>query len=78
MQIYVNGAWHRRTPDLKTTACGEVFHSQFAKARPESCVGEMCRVCFTAYELALNERVNEREYDSVIPHSNGKPPGDKR
>jgi hypothetical protein len=77
MQVYVESAWHRRTPDLKTTACGEAFHSQFAKVRPESHAGVLCRICFTDYELALNERINEREYESIVPHSNGKPPGDK-
>jgi hypothetical protein len=61
MQVNVSGAWHRRTPDLKTTACGEAFHAQFAAVRREALHGALCRVCFTSYELGQAEKTNQEE-----------------
>jgi hypothetical protein len=69
MQVYVEGRWHRRTPDLKTTACGKPYHAQFCNPRRESYQGDICRgdedgrnACFTPYELALNDQVTADEH----------------
>ncbi len=61
MQVYVIGVWHRRTPDLKTTACGIPFHSQFATARRELLKGDLCPTCFTSFELAKAAEANRKE-----------------
>jgi len=50
MQVHQNAEWHRRTPDLATTACGEPIHSQFSALRREELSGDLCRECFTPYE----------------------------
>lgn len=60
MQILVLGEWHRRTPDLKETACGVPVRMVETPMRPEvlseratatSPAGRMCRECFTPHEL---------------------------
>lgn len=53
MQILVMGKWHRRTPDLKTTACGVPFHSQFSPTRREELCNPLCGDCFTDYEKSV-------------------------
>ena len=53
MQVMVLGEWHRRTPDLKTTACGVPYHSQFAPTRREELCNPLCGSCFTHHELAI-------------------------
>jgi hypothetical protein len=53
MHVMVNGHWHRRTPDMGSTACGILYHAQFAPVRREELSQPMCRGCFTAHELAL-------------------------
>lgn len=63
MQINVMGLWHRRTPDLKTTACGVPFHSQFSPSRREELCGVMCPECFTAHELRLADETNRKEHE---------------
>ncbi len=55
MQVLTGAAWHRRTPDLATTACGMPFHSSFTPVRRESHVGPLCGECFTAFERAHSE-----------------------
>ncbi len=55
--ILIGSIWHRRTPDLATTACGLPFHSAYSPLRRESLVGPICPVCFTPYELAQSERL---------------------
>ena len=52
-QVNVLGAWHRRTPDLKTTACGVPYHSQFAPVRREELCNPLCHQCFTSHELSI-------------------------
>jgi len=52
MQVHHEGDWHRRTPDLATTACGLPVHSQFAPVRREELRHPLCRTCFTPFELA--------------------------
>ncbi len=52
-QVNVIGVWHRRTPDLKTTACGIPYHSQFAPTRREELCNPLCAECFTHHELAV-------------------------
>lgn len=50
MQVYKDGNWHRRTPDLATTSCGEVIHSAFDPVRREELCFPLCPECFTKYE----------------------------
>ncbi len=56
MQIFANGTWHRRLPDLSATACGVAFHSQFAPARRETLQHPLCPGCFTPIELARADK----------------------
>lgn len=53
MQVHHNGAWHRRTPDLARTACGDRLHTAFTPVRHETltAVGDLCETCFTPFEL---------------------------
>lgn len=51
MQVLAFGCWHRRTPDLLTTACGVPFHSQFSPLRREELTEPLCRECFTTFEI---------------------------
>jgi hypothetical protein len=54
MQVQVDGAWHRRTPDLRETACGEPIHSEFAATRREVLTmegGGLCETCHTPHEI---------------------------
>ncbi len=53
MHCNVLGEWHRRTPDLLTTACGESFHSQFTPLRREVLTHPLCAECFTLFEIDL-------------------------
>lgn len=55
MQVLANGQWHRRTPDLAHTACGERFQAQFAPIRRNDLAGPLCAVCFTAFERQVAE-----------------------
>lgn len=52
-QVNVMGKWHRRTPDLKETACGVPYHSQFAPTRREELCNPLCNDCFTAHEQSI-------------------------
>jgi hypothetical protein len=61
VQILTGGCWHRRTPDLRTTACGQTFHAQFTPTRLESHVGPLCTECFTAYEQDQSARIFKAE-----------------
>lgn len=60
MQVYVAAkfddgveitGWHRRTPDLATTACGFAYNAQFAPTRREELCLPLCPACFTKFEL---------------------------
>lgn len=54
VQVNVMGQWHRRTPDLKETACGVPYHGEFYATRREVLShrdGELCDVCFTPHEI---------------------------
>lgn len=54
MQVQVLGQWHRRTPDLKETACGVPYHGEFCRTRREVLTladGDMCEQCFTPHEM---------------------------
>jgi hypothetical protein len=61
VQIMTNGTWHRRTPDLKSTACGQSFHAQFTPTRLESHKGPLCLVCFTPYEREKSAEIDRAE-----------------
>lgn len=50
VHVYVDGEWHRRTPDLHHTACALEIASQRCNLRPEQLVGDLCSICFTAFE----------------------------
>lgn len=57
-----DGAWHRRAIGGQSSACGaHVFFGRFQHAlRHESYEGHICREgCFSDYELAESERVND-------------------
>ena len=53
MQVMVLGRWHRRVPDLSTTACGFPYHAQFAPIRREELCNPLCAECFCAHELSI-------------------------
>jgi hypothetical protein len=57
MHVQHEGEWHRRTPNLRTTACGELYHSQFCPTRREELIHPMCRLCFTPYELSEADKL---------------------
>lgn len=50
MQVYKEGNWHRRTPDLASTACGKPIHSTFDPVRREELCLPLCHECFTKFE----------------------------
>jgi len=50
MHVYVLGRHHRRKPRLDETACGILYHAQFAPLRPEQLIGDLCHDCFTVSE----------------------------
>lgn len=52
MQVLTGGTWHRRTPDLANTACGERIASQFSPLRRHALSEPLCNQCFTRFELA--------------------------
>ncbi len=60
MQVLHAGAWHRRTPDLATTACGDAIHGQFTPTRREDLKHPLSKHCgcFTSFELS---KADERE-----------------
>lgn len=51
MQVYKDSSWHRRMPDLATTACGIPIHSQFDPVRREEICLPLCSECFSKFEL---------------------------
>jgi len=63
MQVMHAGNWHRRTPDLKSTGCGSLVHSQFGALRREELKHPLCPVCFTPYELARADALALEEED---------------
>lgn len=66
MQVHHDdGSWHRRTPDISTTACGKPLVRLGQALRVETYAGPLCRECFTPYELAINEQLREAERKQV-------------
>lgn len=62
MHVLVGGLWHRRSPELGETACGQSYHSEYSPVRPEQLRHPMSRACdcFTRKELAkADERYAE-------------------
>jgi hypothetical protein len=59
MHVLVDGVWHRdvisgATRQVFHTACGTVYHSQFAIRRRGEYRGPLCQCgCFTTFELGL-------------------------
>lgn len=59
--VIVLGQRHRRTPDLRETACGVPIHSQYVAPLREQLTlrdGALCPDCFTPHEHA---RANEND-----------------
>lgn len=69
MHVHHEGEWHRRTPDLKTTGCGELYHSTFCPTRREELTHPLCRICFTPHELskADNLETANRQLEEMEP-----------
>ena len=65
MQVYVNGAHHRRTPDLATTACGILIAGEFCPSRREELRHPLSRDCgcFTPFELSIADAVEAKEFE---------------
>ena len=61
MQVAVLGVWHRRTPDLSSTACGILYHSQFAPTRREELCNPLCHECFTKHERSMADARDDKE-----------------
>lgn len=66
MQVYVDGAYHRRTPDLATTACGLPVHSEFTNARREELTHPLSRECgcFTPFELSKADDTEAKKFEA--------------
>lgn len=69
MHVYHEGAWHRRTPDLKTTACGKPFHSEFCRTRREELTHPMSRCCFTEHEVEQADKKLAASFSEDQPTS---------
>ena len=63
MQVYKGTHWHRRMPDLATTACGIPIHSQFDPVRREEICVPLCSLCFTQFELDRAAMTLTKEQD---------------
>ncbi len=66
MQVLVEGAYHRRTPDLDLTACGlHRIHSGFCPLRREVLEHPLSRDCgcFTPYELTKADEAERKKYE---------------
>lgn len=64
--VQVMGVWHRRTPDLRTTACGIPYHSQFCPTREAKLedAEHMCsgpEGCFTNHEVRKAVEADAKE-----------------
>lgn len=64
-QVMVEGAWHRRLPDLSSTACGLAYPSQFCPLRSEMLVAPLCFICFTAVEIARADELQLKERENT-------------
>lgn len=58
VHVQVIGTWHRRTPDIASTACGIQYHGQFGALRREELVGRLCGDCFTPFEMTRAAAAN--------------------
>ena len=64
VQVYFNGANHRRTPDLSHTACGRPFNGERCPVRREELAGDLCTDgCFTSFELRIAADHNRKEFE---------------
>jgi hypothetical protein len=64
MQVRIEGHWHRRTPDLITTACGLPIATQYSPLRRELLADPLCAECFTPFERRKAAERTARERDS--------------
>lgn len=63
MQVYVEGAWHRRMPDLSETACELRIDSQRSPVRRNELRGDLCPICHTAAEMERADDTNRKDLD---------------
>ena len=63
MQVYVNGRWHRRMPDLQKTACDVVVDSPRSPVRRPELAGDLCPACHHAAELARAAENNQKDFE---------------
>lgn len=64
MHVHLEGAWHRRTPDMSHSACELVIDGQRCALRREELAGQLCtRGCFTRFELALAAAANQKGFE---------------
>jgi len=66
MQVHVEGAYHRRTPDLAMTACGHHrIAGEFCPTRREELKHPLSRDCgcFTPFELSIADAAEAKEYE---------------
>src|SRR5689334_20815628 len=65
MQVFHKGAYHRRTPDLATTACGQRLHSEYSPVRREVLLHPLSRDCgcFTPFELAKADEAEAKRFE---------------
>ncbi len=64
MQTYVQGAWHRRMPDLSETSCGQSIDSPRAPVRRNELRGDLCPICHTERELLKTAENYAKENDT--------------
>ncbi len=78
MQVLHDGAWHRRTPDLSSTACGDPLHSQYSPLRRETLDGAsdgaLCDRCHTEFELNKYEESRKAKMRSLNGHADDEEP----
>jgi hypothetical protein len=67
MQVLMQGAWHRRKPNLARTACDQPINSQFSPLRREALIDPLCSVCFTESERQDAAEATAREYEGDKP-----------
>lgn len=56
-----DGCWHRKAIGGRDTACGIPINLRLRQNhRTESYEGNLCRNCYSIFELAISHEINER------------------
>lgn len=63
MHVHIDGTWHRRTPDLKSSACAKPLDSERSAVRRDVLAGDLCPDCFTRFELELAAAANRKDFE---------------